>query len=181
MKKGKDGKDSGNSYEKQCMELSKLYKESGKTGRKFVYNNKDDDIISMDSPNISSDLQFWSLEEKSDVDKYIDLGLDMEFTNHDSFSNIERTTAGKLTKIDKKAKGAIFSRDNVHKHYRCRLRENVIHWWDRKAENPIPESCMFRVYAQDNEWSMWIDSSESDIYDWDKNNNSILSFEIKYG
>ncbi|RLC97830.1 MAG: hypothetical protein DRI46_12330 [Chloroflexi bacterium] len=174
-----------NDYQIKCLALAKIYQDAGETGQPIQRRNCMADGFKnvIDSPTQISDLALYRVKPKEHpMEKYIDLKLDMEFTSYDTFARDSIKTIGMLTSIQKEKSGITFTCNKISSSYKCRLRPNHIHFWNRFASNPIPNNCHFRVINGDHELTNWSSSENKDTYIFSGPNarDPILAFEIKY-
>jgi len=173
-----------NDYQEKCLALAKIYHEAGETGQAIQRCNCVADGFKdvIDAPTQLSNLALYRVKpEERPMEKYIKLNLDMEFTSHTDFNTDDKIAIGKLTGFEKLESGLTFIMDELHSNYKCRLRPNHIHFWNRFAPNPIPTNCQFRTFNRVNEWSDWRDSSDKEKYVFDGlAEKPILAFEVKY-
>ena len=107
------------------------------------------------------------------MEKYIELCLDMEFSN-DLFK--QDIILGKLLAIDETLPDK-YMKDSAQWFKNCRLRPNNVHWWSGKSGiNPIPEDCEYRIYWIDAGWSLWKPCESKQTW----GDKDIIEFEIRY-
>ena len=159
-----------NEYQEKCLAIAELYKKASETNRFFQYLCDDGVWRTGKVPIIEEhNIGRFRIEEKYSLDKYIELGLDMEFWYNDD-DNVPYFN--KLIYI----KDEIYTDINKQNWINCRLRGDHIHWWGRDSKiNPIPDGCIFRLYDQLGIQN-WEESAISDDVDW----LYVLAFEIRY-
>ena len=177
-----------NTYKEHCLKLSQLFNEASETGQPIQLLSSNGTYL--DNPfGVDMDSDLYRIKpvhkpNKDELEKYIQLKLDMEFTNHADFNTDAFLIIGKLTSIEMGSNSGLpyYVVDGVCSKYRCRLRANHIHWWNRFAINPIPKNAKFRLFNQVREWSPWYSSDQSRHYVFDgHSDHTILAFEVKYG
>ena len=112
------------------------------------------------------------------MSKYIDFGLDMEFSN-DGFDNDDAFIVTKLHKVTNFNNKYIYHISNGIGYEYCRLRPNCIHYWgDRSNDNPIPDNTEYRYWNDLSKiWSDWFDYRTANIPFIAYN---VIMFEIRY-
>jgi len=168
-------------YKNKCQRLADLYSVAAISGQPFEYQWivgtwKEQTIA---YPNIYEKLEDWRVKPlPHPMEKYISLGLDMEFSCvDDKFNTNDSIHIGKLTGFEKLDSDDIFVADKIHKFYKCRLRPNHMHWWNGKSEDsPVPDNCKFRYYSKSMGWSQWLSNTTANNFQWAK----ILAFKICY-
>lgn len=109
-------------------------------------------------------------EKVHPMQKYIKLGLDMEFCALPHYSHPQ---IGKLIGIDL---DGIFRKDYEVRSKHCRLRPNHVHYIRNTDDiDPVPDNCEFR-FSYETRWTAWYNSYDSNRFEW----ADISLIEIKY-
>lgn len=170
-----------NKYQERCFALANLLTLAGETGRQIQcksdgeWVNKDITLVYINPCRIEP--------IPSKVARYIKLKLDMEFTNHPTFLADAPKLVGKLISIMCDNDKLTFTTEGNNKtqYSKCRLRPNHVHFWNRFAENPIPDNCEFRICNRTWEWSNWrIFNARTNYVFNGPAEKPIIAFEIRY-
>jgi len=163
-------------YKNKCQRLADLYSVAAISGQPFEFRWREQTWTEQKvaCPDMHEELDNWRVKPlPNPMEKYISLGLDMEFDDTYTFNT--DSAIGKLTSTDND--DSPYQRDNDNYYVNCRLRPNHIHWWDGKSEDsPVPDNCKFRYYSKSMGWSQWLSNTAANNFRWAK----ILAFEIRY-